>query len=576
MLPKSGDDGACTGLWRFKGRLGAAMLALALYANWGWQTVHDRSLELSQAADMVTALARASEYQIDGSIRSISALLDEAADRIDLAHWPDARLSDWFSARLGGYPEIRNLVLVDAEGHIRATITRSDDIKTAAGGTLADRPHFQAAKAEYVTRPLYIGAPVTSRLTGLPSIPIDRVKVDAKGRFAGLVVAEVDPEFFRRKLAVVMVEPPGSAGLFLIDGAVVLAREPKHAEMLGRTVSNSPLFSDYVPRSPNGVAELIAVVDGNDKLLAYRTLGKYPLLVTVGITRATALAHWKRQAIQEVAVLTLVVLGLIALAWLYDLRAAASRRLAVQLQEQKNLLEVQVAERTAHLESTNAELEQFAYIASHDLQEPLRTITGFLQLLSRRYTGQLDSEADEFIAFAVNGAKRMSLLINDLLAFSRVGRSEEEPEMCDTTALARGALDGLAQAVVESGASVEIADMPQVLCRPIQVQSLFQNLIGNAVKYRAAERNPVVKVWAEPAQAGMVRFAVADNGIGIAEEYHQRVFGIFQRLHHRDKYEGTGIGLALCRKIVERHGGRIWLESEPGKGTTMWFTLPKA
>lgn len=561
--------------WPFKGRIVALVLGTALVANWGWQTLRDREIDLSQAEIMVTSLARVAEYQIDGSVRSIAALLDEAADRIDPARWPDRELEDWFSARLSGFPEVRNLVLVDAQGRTAGVIARRGEPLPEWSDDVSDREYFTASRQQFPVRTLYFPAPVTSRFSGQPSIPITRSIIGSGGRFAGLVVAGVDPEAFHQKIASVLVEDEGAAAVFRTDGTF-LARAPYHDRYLGRSIAQSPLFTDFFTKSPNGVAHLISVADGNDKIVAYRTLPNYPLLVTVGMTKRTALARWHSQMQEEAAVLGLAIAALFGLAWLYDQRAETSRHLTEELQAQRDLLERQVEERTAHLATTNAELEQFAYIASHDLQEPLRTITGFLQLLARRYHGQLDAEADEFINFAVNGAKRMSMLINDLLAFSRVGRSEEPPEPCDCSALAHAALEGLAQAMAECGANVDIAPLPRVLCRPAQVQSLFQNLIGNAIKYRASDRVPEVRVWAESDHDHMVRIAVADNGIGIDPLYHDRVFGIFQRLHAREKYEGTGIGLALCRKIVERHGGRIWLESEMGKGTTLWFTLPAA
>jgi|AGTN01.2.fsa_nt_gi Bacteriophytochrome (light-regulated signal transduction histidine kinase) len=575
-MARSLGDGFCRDCcWRFKGRLVALAMAGALAANWGWQTLRDRTIDLAQAESLATSLARAAEYQIDGSVRSIATFLDEAADRIDPAHWPDGALEDWFSARLAGFPEIRNIVLTDADGHTVGTIRRPGQMLPGWSEDLSDREYFANSAKQFPAETLYIPQPVVSRFSIQASIPISRAIAGPDGGFAGLVIAGVDPESFRRKLDSVLIEDEGAAGLFRTDG-IILARSPNHAQFLGRSIAASPLFTEFLPGAPSGIARLVAMADGNDKIVSYRTLANYPLVVTVGITTRTALARWSRQMRQEAIVLGLAVATLFGLAWAYDLRAEASRRLNEELQRQKDLLERQVEERTAHLAATNAELEQFAYIASHDLQEPLRTITGFLQLLSRRYHGKLDGEGEEFIAFAVNGAKRMSLLINDLLAFSRVGRNEEAAEACDCAALAHGALEGLAQAMAECGAQVEVAPLPKARCRPAQVQSLFQNLIGNAIKYRAPDRTPQVEVWAEPDKDGMVRFAVSDNGIGIDPQYHERVFGIFQRLHARDRYEGTGIGLALCRKIVERHGGRIWLTSEPDKGTTMWFTLPAA
>jgi PAS domain S-box-containing protein len=238
---------------------------------------------------------------------------------------------------------------------------------------------------------------------------------------------------------------------------------------------------------------------------------------------------------------------------------------------QRKQVEQQLRETAADLARSNAELEQFAYVASHDLQEPLRMVASYTQLLARRYAGKLDSDADEFIGFAVDGAKRMQDLINDLLAYSRVGTRPLQVQDVDSQELVDGVVADLAAAVSDAEATIVYAGLPVVRGDQTQLRQLFQNLITNAIKFRGA-RSPEVRITAEP-HGNDWQFGVHDNGIGIEPQYLERIFVLFQRLHTRAEYPGTGIGLAICKKIVERHDGRIWVDSEPGEGTTFRFTL---
>ncbi len=225
------------------------------------------------------------------------------------------------------------------------------------------------------------------------------------------------------------------------------------------------------------------------------------------------------------------------------------------------------------LEEANHELEQFTYAASHDLQEPLRMVTSYLQLLNKRYGNSLDEDAITFLNFASEGAERMQTLIYDLLSLSRISTAEDRYLMSDMNEIVNRALESLKVSLRESGAEVNVGTLPSLPVDPSQMAQLFQNLVSNAIKYRQQSVKPVISITAKKGRNAYT-FGVTDNGIGIDKQHFERIFVVFQRLHTRSEYGGTGIGLAICSRIIERHGGRIWVESEPGKGSTFKFSVP--
>jgi signal transduction histidine kinase len=309
----------------------------------------------------------------------------------------------------------------------------------------------------------------------------------------------------------------------------------------------------------------VDVLTGYARTTGYKDFRGFDWLVLIRMDRAHAYAPidrliWSAGWIGLLIITPLTGFGI----WAYWKLAQGHHKSTIARQD----LEKSVAE----LRRSNAELQEFAYVASHDLQEPLRTVSSCTQLLRTRYKGKLDADADDFIAFAVDGALRMQQLIHDLLAYSRVGMRAFEPTAISVEMALRHATDNLMLAMQETSAVVHHGGLPRVMADERQLIQLFQNLLSNAIKFRGKEP-PRVHVSAERREREWV-FAVRDNGIGLAPQYADRIFIIFQRLHNREEYPGTGIGLAICRKIVERHGGRIWVESESGQGSTFLFTLP--
>lgn len=265
-----------------------------------------------------------------------------------------------------------------------------------------------------------------------------------------------------------------------------------------------------------------------------------------------------------------VVVGLNALEVDGDLFAVSTIVDVTEIVEARAQIDRQVVD----LKRSNQELEQFAYIASHDLQEPLRKVSACCQALAEDYAKRLDEQGKEWIAFAVDGATRMRQLVADLLAFSRIGSRGKELAPTDANVACREAIANLAAAIEENSAEIRCDELPTVVADDVQLAQVFQNLIGNAIKYRGADP-PRIDIGAEFVD-GKARFHVRDNGIGIEPQFHKRIFGIFQRLHGKDQYSGTGIGLAICKKAVQRMGGDIWVDSSAGAGSTFYFTLALA
>ena len=256
-------------------------------------------------------------------------------------------------------------------------------------------------------------------------------------------------------------------------------------------------------------------------------------------------------------------------------RLPASVRRALEekrLRDLRRQAEEELAQKIAELARSNEELQQFAYVASHDLQEPLRMIANYTQLLAERYRGKLDEQADKYIGYSVDGAVRMQALIHDLLKFSRVGKAQVEPRAIESRAVVEQALKNLQAAIQESGAVVNMNSLPVVMADPAQLTQVFQNLIANAIKFHGAEPT-VIQIDAENRDSDWV-LSVSDNGIGIPVESEEDIFVIFRRLHTRSEYPGNGIGLSICKKIIERHGGKIWIEAQAKPGCCFKFSLP--
>ena len=602
----------------------AVLPALGLVLYTAIQQRRDASHEAAASAQRIVNFAATSQRQHVDASKQLLLMLTQ----LEAVH-PDRpeEASALFRKLQGVYPIYANIGAIDAEGFLFAS-ARTPTNSTSGTNRLylGDRSYFRIARE---TQKTAVGEYQMGRVTGRPTVNIAQPLKDREsGRFLGVVYVAIDLGWLNQMAR--HVDLPDDSTLTLIDrkGTVLVRYSIRERESVwaGQSLTNRPEIMRFI-KAGRDVAGIGRGLDGVRRLYSStalsRTAGIADALVVVGIPVQVAYAAANQTLLQNLIILGIVAALALGAAWIasdvfvlkqvYGLVAAATRmrhgdlsarsevshgageigqlarsfdemaaslevrvgelqRAEAELKTLNEELEARVLERTTELRRSNEDLEQFAYVASHDLQEPLRMITNYLQLLRQRYGEKLDPSAHDFIGFALDGSKRMHQLIHDLLTYSRVGTHGKELTPTSCEGVLADAMANLQLAIEESSAQVTHDPLPTVIGDEVQLTQLFQNLIGNAVKFRG-EAAPKVHVGVER-KGDEWEFAVSDNGIGIAEQDFQRIFIVFQRLHSREKYPGTGIGLSVCKKIVERHGGRIRVESKLGRGTTFYFTIP--
>ena len=514
-----------------------------------------------EAADrLAEALTRAAAERIGGSLRSIDLLLQDVSSQFPDDPAPDSFVR-YLEARARAFPEIRSTFVAGADGKgIAGTVP-------VGGLDLSDRTYFRQSRDAAAAPRMILSEPLTSRVQKVPTIFATRPVLDDAGHFRGIAGAGIDPQFFIDALAAITPDDTARGLLVRRDG-IVFVRQPDPMESLGKDMSKSPLFG-HLAAAPAGHYRSPSHFDGVERTVAYRTLENYPLVVGIAVPLDGFLAPWRSSAIVTGIGNLMLAIAAFFLGLVLDHRRTERLQTESRLRASRD----ELARRGEDLERSNAELRQFAHVAAHDLQEPLRNITNYLGLLERRHGTALPPEAGDCIRIVVDSTRRLHRLIRDLQEFSEVSTRDQPLVPVDTGRLCMNAEAALGPALATSGASLVCDPLPTVMADGPLIEKVFLHLLNNAVKYRSPDRKPVLRVGASR-QAGEWVFSVKDNGIGIAPDYFERIFRVFQRLHTQEVYEGTGIGLPLCKKIIERHGGRIWVESTLGEGSTFHFTLP--
>jgi signal transduction histidine kinase len=578
------------------------LVLLAILPSMGlaiWHGLQDLDQEIHLAEEKAYALAKKiAEDQADLAISTERFLVTLAAtdavqkhDAAACTHLFEALIKQLGSTYL-------NILAIDLNGqafaHAQAMVALNN---------YSDREWFQSTlrSGKFTMSDFLIG-----RVTKEPTLAMSYPVKDADDKTRMVLAVGISLKWLEKQISTSNF-PANSIITILDNSGVVLARYPDFNEIVGTNQSELDIVKKVIG-TQDGVAEAISI-DGVKRLIGYTKLfhdvPSSPLLY-VGIPSSGAHKQAYDALLLHLSLLALVGLAGLLAAWLLGKRFLvkpvedlSAKVLAIgrgelearaegdyQIVEFRTLAEsfnkmaedlqkheTRLMQKSEALERSNRDLEHFAYIASHDLQEPLRKVTSFADLLSRRYSGNLDDKAKSYFDFMVDGAKRMSTLINQLLAYSRLNTTGRDFAPVDCNELVRQVVESIQMAIDEACATLSIGNLPVVSGDQVQLAQVFQNLIENALKFRGPQ--PLTISIAAKIAANSWEFSVADNGIGIAPEHAERIFLMFQRLHAANEYSGSGIGLAMCKRIVERHGGHIRVEGTPGGGSTFIFTLPQ-
>lgn len=555
----------------YHARLAAAAMGFVLACGLALHLRFAYVEAIDAAENLTAALAKAIAERVESDMRAVEALLNETAAAVqvgddDAAYWPHQ-----LYVRIDRFPELRFIGQIAADGRLAGPIWPAY-AAPPSGTKLTDADLSDAFPPNRPARPTVIAAAKPDKNTGGRYFYMVR----SLGFSSNGMIAALNADSWAAFLESVLVDPQGAAAIIHQDGSMI-ARAPDHQSKFALNIAHSDLFTVWLPKKPVGVAQLTAKTDGNDKILAYRTLRDYPLVATCGVSMKTALADWRRMALVE----TTAALVLLAIAFYWARRADSA---VAALEAHGHDLETAVAERTGELaqawktigetaqrlQKVNAELHRLAVVTAHHLQEPLRPMVSYSQLLQQRLQGQ-DPEADDMLDFIRSAAVRQKALLRDFQRF--VSALTEEPRLqnVDCGHAANAAVRAVLRAKGEGTLTATWDDLPTVAADPGQLRDLFRELLINAVQHRGEKPQVRVRIVAARGEDGWT-FRVSDDGPGVAEAMREKVFQAFETMAGRNP-DSTGLGLPLCRLIIEAHGGDICIEPS-AQGTVVRFRLP--
>ena len=595
----------------------ARLLLLILFATLipalvgGMQFLERRDSEIAAAQRDLAAAAQRVARVLRDTVRATAQLHYGLSRARDLDTRDKAACSAFLAEVLKEHPQYTGILTITPKGDLFC-----DSLRTGRTLHLADRRYFQQALNS--ENPLAV-EPAFGRLTGIAVLQVAYAARRETGEPRFVLLASLNLEKYMQLRATSL--PRETAAIALVDGmGTILTWHPDGEKLRGTSIADSPLFRFARERHGEEVREDIEA-GGVSRIWAVSALPEFPeagLHVLVGVSRKDLLAAANRNLRQALAILAMVSLLALGGAWtlaelgvrrqsariitavarfsggdlgarigkprprgeIGDLMAALDHAFE-SMQAQRDViqqlnarLERRVAERTAQIETSSKELEDFTYTVSHDLRTPLRAIDGFSRILEEDHGGKLDDEARRLIGVVRENARKMGQLIDDLLTFSRLGRNPIAAAGIDMEALARSALAEIGAPAAAGRARIEIHPLPEAWGDPAPLKQVWINLLSNAVKFSGKREQPLIEVSGDDGGADAV-YCVKDNGVGFDMKYYDKLFGVFQRLHGAEEFAGTGVGLAIVRRIVSRHGGRVWAEGKAGEGAAFYFSLPK-